>query len=212
MVAARSAAMGFNRLVDARFDALNPRTALREIPSGALSRTRGDALRGRRVGRLRVRVVATEPAVRPVVAGGTSRSCSGIRSPSATRPTRRRSSASRWRWRRLVDGWRPAAVGGREPWLLGLAIGLWVGGFDILYACQDVDFDRAHGLQLDSRSFRRRARRSGSRARCTSRPSSCMAALGLARAARPDLPCRRRARRALLFYEQSLVRSTTCRR
>jgi 4-hydroxybenzoate polyprenyltransferase len=33
-----------------------------------------------------------------------------------------------------------------EPWLLGLAIGLWVGGFDILYACQDVDFDRGHGL------------------------------------------------------------------
>ena len=31
--------------------------------------------------------------------------------------------------------------------MLGLAIGLWVGGFDILYACQDVDFDRAHGLQ-----------------------------------------------------------------
>ena len=34
-----------------------------------------------------------------------------------------------------------------EPWLLGLAIGLWVGGFDILYACQDVEFDRGHGLR-----------------------------------------------------------------
>jgi 4-hydroxybenzoate polyprenyltransferase len=33
------------------------------------------------------------------------------------------------------------------PWLLGLAIGLWVGGFDVLYACQDVDFDRRHGLR-----------------------------------------------------------------
>ena len=33
-----------------------------------------------------------------------------------------------------------------EPWLLGLAIGLWVGGFDILYACQDLEFDRGHGL------------------------------------------------------------------
>jgi len=46
-----------------------------------------------------------------------------------------------------VGGW--LAAGGREgwePWLLGLAIGLWVGGFDILYACQDLDFDRAHGL------------------------------------------------------------------
>jgi 4-hydroxybenzoate polyprenyltransferase len=37
--------------------------------------------------------------------------------------------------------------GGWEPWLLGLAIGLWVGGFDILYACQDVEFDRGHGLR-----------------------------------------------------------------
>ena len=46
-----------------------------------------------------------------------------------------------------VGGW--LAAGGRwggEPWLLGLAIGLWVGGFDILYACQDVEFDRANGL------------------------------------------------------------------
>jgi 4-hydroxybenzoate polyprenyltransferase len=47
-----------------------------------------------------------------------------------------------------VGGW--LAVGGRggwEPWLLGLAIGTWVGGFDVLYACQDLDFDRAHRLQ-----------------------------------------------------------------
>ena len=47
-----------------------------------------------------------------------------------------------------VGGWIAAGVrGGWEPWLLGLAIGLWVGGFDVLYACQDVDFDRAHGLR-----------------------------------------------------------------
>jgi 4-hydroxybenzoate polyprenyltransferase len=47
-----------------------------------------------------------------------------------------------------VGGW--LAAGGREgwePWLLGLAIGTWVGGFDVLYACQDLDFDRAHGLR-----------------------------------------------------------------
>ena len=42
MVAARSAAMGFNRLVDARFDALNPRTANRELPRGAMTVARGD--------------------------------------------------------------------------------------------------------------------------------------------------------------------------
>ena len=47
-----------------------------------------------------------------------------------------------------VGGWIAAGGrGGIEPWLLGLAIGLWVGGFDILYACQDVEFDRGHGLR-----------------------------------------------------------------
>jgi 4-hydroxybenzoate polyprenyltransferase len=47
-----------------------------------------------------------------------------------------------------VGGW--LAVGGRggwEPWILALAIGAWVGGFDVLYACQDLEFDRAHGLR-----------------------------------------------------------------
>jgi 4-hydroxybenzoate polyprenyltransferase len=47
-----------------------------------------------------------------------------------------------------VGGW--LAVGGRagwEPWLLGLAIGLWVAGFDVLYACQDLAVDRSHGLK-----------------------------------------------------------------
>jgi 4-hydroxybenzoate polyprenyltransferase len=46
-----------------------------------------------------------------------------------------------------VGGW--IAAGGPvrlEPWLLGLAIGAWVGGFDVLYACQDVEFDRREGL------------------------------------------------------------------
>jgi 4-hydroxybenzoate polyprenyltransferase len=47
-----------------------------------------------------------------------------------------------------VGGWLAAGGrGGPEPWLLGLAIGAWVGGFDVLYACQDLDFDRAHGLR-----------------------------------------------------------------
>ena len=48
-----------------------------------------------------------------------------------------------------VGGWLAAGgwLGAIEPWLLGLAIGLWVGGFDILYACQDVEFDRGYGLR-----------------------------------------------------------------
>ena len=46
-----------------------------------------------------------------------------------------------------VGGWLGAGGGaGGEPWLLALAIGTWVAGFDVLYACQDLEFDRAHGL------------------------------------------------------------------
>jgi len=47
-----------------------------------------------------------------------------------------------------VGGWIAAGGGwGAEPWLLGIGIGLWVGGFDILYACQDLEFDRRAGLR-----------------------------------------------------------------
>jgi 4-hydroxybenzoate polyprenyltransferase len=47
-----------------------------------------------------------------------------------------------------VGGWLAAGGGaGWEPWLLGLAIALWVGGFDVLYACQDVDVDRRQHLK-----------------------------------------------------------------
>ena len=47
-----------------------------------------------------------------------------------------------------VGGWLAAGGGaGWEPWLLGLAIGFWVGGFDVLYACQDLEVDRQHHLK-----------------------------------------------------------------
>ena len=69
MVAARSAAMGFNRLVDARIDALNPRTANRELPRGAMSLREAARLRRRRVAGVRLRGVAAEPAVLRAVAG-----------------------------------------------------------------------------------------------------------------------------------------------
>jgi 4-hydroxybenzoate polyprenyltransferase len=146
MVAARSAAMGFNRLVDARFDALNPRTAMRELPRGALS-SREAAL-----------FVLVSSIVFVFAAGRLSLLCL-VLSPVALAIVFWYSLAKRCTtYTQLflglsmavapVGGW--IAAGGRagaEPWLLGLAIGLWVGGFDILYACQDVEFDRAHGLR-----------------------------------------------------------------
>ena len=147
MVAARSAAMGFNRLVDARMDALNPRTAMREIPTGALNRKDASVF---------VFVASTIF----IYASFRLNTTCGYLSPVALAIVFWYSLAKRFTSYTQaflglamavapVGGW--LAAGGRidapEPWLLGLAIGLWVGGFDILYACQDLDFDRAAGLK-----------------------------------------------------------------
>ena len=146
MVSARSAAMGFNRLVDARMDALNPRTAMREIPRGAL--TPRDA----------TIFVMVSSIVFVFAAFRLNRTC-GLLSPVALAIVFWYSLAKRYTTYTQaflglamavapVGGWLAAGgpIDAPEPWLLGLAIGLWVGGFDILYACQDVDFDRAHRL------------------------------------------------------------------
>jgi 4-hydroxybenzoate polyprenyltransferase len=146
MVSARSAAMGFNRLVDARFDALNPRTAMRELPRGAL--TTRDA----------ILFVLVSSVVFVYAAGRLSTLCL-LLSPVALVIVFWYSLAKRYTsYTQLflglamavapVGGWIAAGGrGGAEPWLLGFAIGVWVGGFDILYSCQDLDFDRAHRLR-----------------------------------------------------------------
>lgn len=146
MVSARSAAMGFNRLVDARFDALNPRTAMRELPRGAMSTTEATVF------------VVVFSALFVVASWMLSPLC-GLLSPLALTIVFWYSLAKRYTnftqaFLGLamavapVGGWLAAGGrGGWEPWLLGAAIGLWVGGFDILYACQDEAFDRAHGLR-----------------------------------------------------------------
>jgi 4-hydroxybenzoate polyprenyltransferase len=145
MVAARSAAMGFNRLVDARLDALNPRTAGRELPRAAMTKKEAAIF------------VGVASTVFVFAASRLSALCLAL-SPVALAIVFWYSLAKRFTtWTQLflglamavapVGGW--LAVGGRggwEPWLLGLAIGAWVGGFDVLYACQDLEFDRAHGL------------------------------------------------------------------
>jgi 4-hydroxybenzoate polyprenyltransferase len=145
MVSARSAAMGFNRLADARMDALNPRTAMREIPRGAMSRTEAT-------------IFVAVSSIVFVLASAQLNSLCGLLSPVALAIVFWYSLAKRFTSYTQaflglamavapVGGWLAAGGrGGWEPWLLGLAIGLWVGGFDILYACQDVEFDRGHGL------------------------------------------------------------------
>jgi 4-hydroxybenzoate polyprenyltransferase len=146
MVGARSAAMGFNRLVDARIDALNPRTANRELPRGAMTVREATAF------------VMIASLVFLYASWRLGPLCLAL-SPVALGIVFWYSLAKRYTsWTQMflglamavapVGGW--LAVGARagwEPWVLALAIGAWVGGFDVLYACQDVDFDRAHRLR-----------------------------------------------------------------
>ena len=146
MVSARSAAMGFNRLVDARMDALNPRTANRELPRGAMTVAEATAF------------VTIASAVFLFASWGLSPLCLML-APVALAIVFWYSLAKRYTsYAQMflglamavapVGGWLAAGGrGGWEPWLLALAIGTWVGGFDVLYACQDLDFDRGHGLR-----------------------------------------------------------------
>jgi 4-hydroxybenzoate polyprenyltransferase len=106
-----------------------------------------------------------------------------------------------------VGGW--IAAGGRaglEPWLLGLAIGLWVGGFDILYACQDYEFDRSHGLRSIPTRFGIPASIRLSRAMHLG-TVVCMAWLWRVAALPPTYLAGVGLVAVLLAYEQSLVRA-----
>jgi 4-hydroxybenzoate polyprenyltransferase len=146
--AARFAAMGFNRIVDRAYDAKNPRTAMREIPSGAMS-----------VKEAKLLVVAAV-VVFELAAWELNFLCY-LLSPFALAWVLCYSFTKRFtRWSHLVLGLGLgiAPVGGylavtgawSDPWwmlvALALAVMCWTGGFDILYALQDIEFDRANGL------------------------------------------------------------------
>jgi 4-hydroxybenzoate polyprenyltransferase len=206
MVSARSAAMGFNRAVDARFDALNPRTAMREIPRGVLSQREAAVF------------VLVSSAVFVFAAFQISWLC-GVLAPVALGIVFWYSIAKRFTtYTQLflglamavapVGGWIAAGGGGGlEPWLLGLAIGLWVGGFDVLYACQDVEFDRRHGLQSIPARFGVAASIAISRVMHVATVAT-MTALGVV-AGLPSLYFGGVVIvAALLVYEQSLVSAT----
>ena len=152
MVSARSAAMAFNRLADAKLDADNPRTAMRALPAGLLA---------------------------PAFVGGFTVVCAGVFLLGAAMLNRLTlilalpalavvlgySYMKRvTRWSHLVLGlalgiapsaaW--IAVRGSFDWrivVLSLAVLLWVGGFDVLYACQDFEHDRAAGLNSVPQAF-----------------------------------------------------------
>ena len=152
MVAARSAAMAFNRLADAGIDGENPRTRMRAIPAGILSAA---FVRG---------FVVIAAAVFVVAAWELNR-LAFILSPVALAVLLFYSYTKRWtRWSHVVLGFAlgmaPAAAwiavrGSLDARILLLtaAVTFWVGGFDVLYACQDVDFDRNAGLHSVPRYF-----------------------------------------------------------
>ena len=146
MVTARSAAMGFNRVVDARFDARNPRTAAREIPAGRMSTREAwvfvavsSALFVASASQLGWLCLALSPVALAIVfwyslaKRVTSYTQAFLGLAMAVAPV--------GGWIAAGGGWRP------EPFWLAIAIGTWVAGFDVLYACQDVDFDRREGLR-----------------------------------------------------------------
>jgi 4-hydroxybenzoate polyprenyltransferase len=145
---ARFAAMGFNRIVDREIDARNPRTRSREIPSGTMG-----------VREASVAVVIAS-IVFFVAAWQLNRLCLFL-APVALSWVLFYSYTKRFtRWSHLVlgIGLSIAPVGGylaitgqwSNPWwmliALAIAVSTWVGGFDILYALQDVSFDRENGL------------------------------------------------------------------
>jgi len=145
MVAARSAAMSFNRLADASIDAANPRTRTRALPAGALSE-----------GFVRNFVILSSSAF--ILAAWELNRFAFLLSPVALAILLLYSYTKRWtRWSHLALGFAlgvaPAAAwiavrGSLDPRILLLtaAVTFWVAGFDVLYACQDLEFDRQAGL------------------------------------------------------------------
>ncbi len=152
MVSARSAAMAFNRLADSRIDAANPRTAMRALPAGVLSH------------KFVAGFVIMSCAVFVLSAAQLNRLALWL-SPIALAILLLYSYTKRFtRWSHLVLGFAlgiaPAAAwiairGALDPRILVLtaAVTFWVGGFDVLYACQDAEFDCRHRLYSVPQAF-----------------------------------------------------------
>lgn len=152
MVAARSAAMSFNRLADVSIDAANPRTRTRALPAGTLTR------------KFVTSFVIVSSAIFVLAAWELNR-LAFLLSPIALAVLLLYSYTKRWtRWSHLVLGFAlgiaPAAAwiavrGSLDPRILLLtaAVTFWVAGFDVLYACQDYEFDQQAGLHSLPRYF-----------------------------------------------------------
>lgn len=155
MVGARTAAMTFNRIVDRRFDAANPRTEKRAIPAGEVT-----------IGESWLMVIGS--SVMFFFACWMLNTMALIIAPIALSLTFVYSLTKRFTWLCHVvlgvalafsplGGW--VAVAGSlsgYPWVLSLGVLFWVAGFDCIYACLDADFDRKAGLYSMPASFGRK--------------------------------------------------------
>jgi 4-hydroxybenzoate polyprenyltransferase len=152
MVGARSLAMALNRLVDARIDARNPRTAGREIPSGQLSIAQVVVFCGASLALFLVAVWQLAPKTHylwpiPVAM-------------FVVYPYLKRFTWLCHLWLGAADGLAPVgawvAITNRLPWqswMLGAAVAFWVAGFDFFYALFDLDIDRREGLHSVATRF-----------------------------------------------------------
>jgi 4-hydroxybenzoate polyprenyltransferase len=152
MVGARSLAMGLNRLIDARIDAANPRTAGRELPSGLLSVPQVAVFCVLALAVFLVAVFQLDPVVRwlwpiPVAA-------------FVIYPYLKRWTWLSHVWLGAVDGLAPigawVAITGTLPWeawALGAAVAFWVGGFDLFYSLFDREVDLEQGLNSVATRF-----------------------------------------------------------
>jgi 4-hydroxybenzoate polyprenyltransferase len=162
MVGARSLAMGLNRMIDAGIDARNPRTAGRELPSGALAAWQVLAFCAASLVLFLVAVWQLDPIVRwlwPIPVAG-----------FVVYPYLKRWTWLSHLWLGAVDGLAPVggwvALTGELPWeawVLGGAVACWVAGFDLFYSLLDVEFDRTAGLHSWATRFGERGVFAGAR-------------------------------------------------
>jgi 4-hydroxybenzoate polyprenyltransferase len=163
MVGARSLAMALNRLIDARIDARNPRTASRELPAGRLSAAQVVLFCAVSLAVFLVAVWQLDPLVRwlwPIPVAG-----------FVVYPYLKRFTWTSHLWLGAVDGLAPVgawvAIRGDLPWqawALGVAVAAWVAGFDLFYSLFDVEFDRREGLHSWTTRFGERGTFRGARA------------------------------------------------
>jgi 4-hydroxybenzoate polyprenyltransferase len=210
MAGARTHAMALNRLVDAELDARNPRTASRELPSGALSRTQVLAFSAVSLAVFLVAVSQLDPIVRwlwpiPVVMF--------VIYPYLKRVT--------WLchvWLGMCLGLAPVgawlAVSGTAPWeawAIGAAVALWVAGFDLFYSLFDLEHDRAEGLHSWATRFGERGVFAGARVLHVG-TVVLLAAAGVGLDVSVFYWLGVAATAALLAYEHSIVRPGDLRR